>query len=102
MSLATGDRERIIEMYRAGKKTADITKETGASRSTIYFVLREEGVVPHRRSGPRTGTVPRSSGLAPQDHQQMLDWALERVIQLEAETATLRERLRVIVEVARE
>jgi len=42
-------RERVGEMYRAGSKLADIVKETGVDRKTIWVIAREAGL-PLRRA----------------------------------------------------
>jgi|GEM_PF-6027668 len=49
-------RESIVDLYLAGKRTADITALTGVARSSIYNVLHQEGVKPTRQRGaaPRT------------------------------------------------
>ena len=44
-------RARVVELYLAGTKTADITEETGVGRSSIYFVLDRAGVEPRRQRG---------------------------------------------------
>jgi hypothetical protein len=101
MALDETTRTQIIDMYKAGKKTAEITKATGAPRSSIYFVMNEEGVTPTRKSGPRSrGTVPRGFDLDPVEHQRLLDWALERVIEQEHVIAELQVRLRTISELS--
>jgi orotate phosphoribosyltransferase-like protein len=41
-------KDRVVELYKAGAKTADITEETGVPRPTIYWILNERGVRPSR------------------------------------------------------
>lgn len=95
MALSAEQREKIVEMYRAGKKTAEITKATGAARSSIYFVLTEEGVTPTRQRSPKPATVlPSGREITPSEHTRLLDWALTRVTELENENGSLRERIR--------
>src|SRR5690349_7067755 len=92
--LAEGQRRQIVELYRQSKKTAEITAQTGAARSTIYFVLKEEGVVPSRRSGRRHDvSIPRGTELPPSEHTRLLDWALTCVAELERENERLRTKL---------
>lgn len=97
MALTTEQRDKIISMYGEGAKTADITRETGASRSSIYFVLNAEGVTPSRQGTlSRPANVASDSSLNPADHSRLLDWALMRVTELEGEVGRLRERLRLV------
>lgn len=97
MALDNDQRKKVIEMYRAGKKTADITAATGVPRSTIYFVLREAEITPRRQRGHRRGPI--GTELTPAEHTKLLDWALARVTDLERENGQLRERLRAAAEV---
>lgn len=85
VGLSADQRAQIVNMYRSGAKTAEISAETGAQRSTIYFVLSEEGVTPNRKAAPHV------TGMT--DHGSLLDWALTRVVELEKECARLTERL---------
>jgi uncharacterized protein YerC len=41
-------RARVIEMYQTGHKLAEITRETGVPRATIYWILRREGISTNR------------------------------------------------------
>lgn len=42
--------ERVIELYKEGKKLAEITRETRVPRATIYWILNKEGIRPDRTS----------------------------------------------------
>ncbi len=92
--LDNGLRQEIVKMYEAGARTAEITAATGAARLTIYFVLKEENVVPSRRRHSRSSNVRSETGLTGSDHSRLLDWTLTRVTELEHENGALRERLR--------
>lgn len=46
------DRDKIVSMYKAGSRIADITRETGRPRPTIYWVLQQKGVHPGRIHRP--------------------------------------------------
>jgi hypothetical protein len=54
-------RKRVVELYKAGVKTADITTETGVVRSSIYWILQQAGVRPERQT---TGTQEPLEGSA--------------------------------------
>jgi orotate phosphoribosyltransferase-like protein len=41
-------KDKVIELYKAGTKTAEITEQTGVPRPTIYWILNERGVRPSR------------------------------------------------------
>ena len=41
-------KDLVVDLYKAGVKTAEITKETGVPRPTIYWILNERGVRPSR------------------------------------------------------
>lgn len=58
-------REQIIDLYREGARTADITAVTGIARSSIYSVLHQEGVKPTRKSGPRRPRLASSTVMDP-------------------------------------
>lgn len=77
----------IIQLYREGKKTKEITDATGVGRSTIYYILGEQNVRTNRKSGPR----PK---LPDEEYQSLLEKLMARVIELERENAVLLERLR--------
>lgn len=72
---------RISEMYREGKTLAEIEQETGVSRPTIYNRLRKAGIRPNRTKAGRTD-------------DELKEWALGRVSELEREVGALMERLR--------
>lgn len=76
----------IIQMYREGKKTKEITDATGVGRSTIYYILGEQNVRTNRKSGPRPS-------LPDPEYQSLLERLTERVIELERENAVLLDRL---------
>lgn len=46
-------RQHVIALYQSGHKLADITRETGVPRATIYWILKREGI--------RTDRVARSA-----------------------------------------
>jgi transposase len=46
-------RRQVIQLYREGKKVPEIMEATGVARSTIYWLLREEGVQTRKKSGPK-------------------------------------------------
>lgn len=37
-------RQRVIDMYKAGHRLAEITAETSVPRATIYYILKREGI----------------------------------------------------------
>lgn len=41
-------KDQVVDLYRAGVKTAQITEQTGVPRPTIYWILNERGVRPSR------------------------------------------------------
>lgn len=45
--------KRVIDLYRKGAKVADITEETGVARSTIYWLLKDQGVQTRKKPGPK-------------------------------------------------
>ena len=45
-------RQQVIALYQEGHRLADITRETGVPRATIYWILKREGI--------RTDRVARS------------------------------------------
>jgi transposase-like protein len=45
-------RQQVINLYQEGHRLADITRETGVPRATIYWILKREGI--------RTDRVARS------------------------------------------
>ena len=83
-------KERAIQLYREGSKTDEITRMTGVSRSTLYYLLQAEGETPDRLPRRRA-----SDGPPPHDDPELLAWALDRIGALEAEVAVLKERLRI-------
>ena len=72
-------RALIAKMYEAGERVSEITRETGLSRPTIYWVLRTKGVRPQRNV--------REDELSASDLAEMLR-------QSEREVGRLQERLR--------
>ena len=50
-------RARVIEMYQAGHKLADITRETGVPRATVYWILDREGIKTNRTSRGKDDAV---------------------------------------------
>jgi hypothetical protein len=81
MALDDKTKQQIIDLYRQGKRTADITEATGAPRSTIYYLLQQEGITPRRRGGPRTTERPPLDA----DDAQKLEWAIARITELDQE-----------------
>lgn len=51
MALDPKTREQIIKLHRDGKKVRDIEDRTGVARSSIYYVLDQEGIKPGRSKG---------------------------------------------------
>lgn len=41
-------RARVVEMYQQGHRLAEITRETGVPRATVYWILDREGVKTNR------------------------------------------------------
>lgn len=41
-------KDEVINLYKAGVKTQEITDKTGVPRPTIYWILNERGVRPSR------------------------------------------------------
>jgi len=98
-------RERdMIAAYRAGAKVTDIEGRFGVGRSTLYHVLRREGIKPQRTKSQvdaASGDA-RLAGLAELiTHQDRLIAELQaaaasttkRMAKLERENAALRSRL---------
>ena len=42
-------KDRVVEMYQAGARTADIEAETGVPRPSIYMILKQQGIQPSRQ-----------------------------------------------------
>lgn len=72
-------KDQVVAMYLAGTKTADITKQTGVPRPTIYWILNERGVRPSRTK--------RHS------EEVNVDQVLERLAATEREVGRLNEAL---------
>lgn len=89
MALDPKTRERVIKLYREGKKTAAITEATGVPRSTIYYLLDQEGITPRRIGGPRTTEKPPLDA----SDKEMLEWAVARITELDKEVGSLRDTL---------
>jgi 'Paired box' domain len=76
---------RIIEMYNAGAKTAEITRATHVPRASIYWVLERNGIRPNR------------VGLGRSTDAMTISEVLDRLRSVERENGELRaecERLR--------
>ena len=41
-------KDKVVELYKQGVKTQEITNQTGVERPTIYWILNERGVRPSR------------------------------------------------------
>lgn len=50
-------KDRVVDLYKAGVKTAEITEETGVPRPTIYWILNERGVRPSRTKRQAEGVT---------------------------------------------
>lgn len=72
--------DRVVELYRSGMKTAEITAETGITRPMIYVILNRRGITPTRAKRP-TGEVNTDQLL------QRLDAQAREIGRLEAELA---------------
>lgn len=93
--VAPATKKRVIDMYRQGKKVGSIMDETGVARSSIYWILREQGVQVRQKSGPKpTGAV----GAAGQDVIDALHEVIEsqrqRIIELAEEIGALKAQLK--------
>ncbi len=42
-------KDRVVAMYQAGARTADIEAETGVPRPSIYMILKQQGIQPSRQ-----------------------------------------------------
>jgi len=101
----TTERERaMINAYRAGVKVTEIEQRFGVGRSTLYHILRREGVTPQRsrRQVDAASGDARLAGLAELiAHQDALIAELQanaastakRLAKLERENTSLRARL---------
>jgi hypothetical protein len=45
-------KDKVVELYRSGTKTSDITAATGVNRPTIYWILQKRGITPTRTKRP--------------------------------------------------
>ena len=89
-------RDRVVEMYRSGAKTAEITEATGVGRSTIYMLLQDAGVAPARRVSKTPSPIDRDLTAPlplPRLDDPVLAWALERLAELEREVGRLQAML---------
>lgn len=50
-------KDRVVDLYKAGVKTAEITEQTGVPRPTIYWILNERGVRPSRTKRQAEGVT---------------------------------------------
>lgn len=50
-------KDRVVDLYKAGVKTAEITEQTGVPRPTIYWILNERGVRPSRTKRTSEGVT---------------------------------------------
>ena len=41
-------KDQVVDLYKQGVKTQQITEQTGVARPTIYWILNERGVRPSR------------------------------------------------------
>lgn len=72
-------KDQVVELYKAGTKTADITEQTGVPRPTIYWILNERGVRPSRTKRAPEGVN--------------VDQVLQRLAAAEREVGRLSEAL---------
>lgn len=72
-------KDKVVDLYKSGTKTAEITEQTGVPRPTIYWILNERGIRPSRTKR------------APQGVDQ--DQLLERLAAAEREVGRLTELL---------
>lgn len=102
--MTTAERERaMVAAYRAGEKVTAIEERFGVGRSTLYHILRREGVTPgrSRRQTEAASGDARLAGLAELiSHQDQVILELraenaaqaKRITKLERENRSLRER----------
>ena len=69
-------RSKVIELYQAGVKTADITDQTGVVRSSIYWILQQAGIRPERQTSQQEPLVGQAMQLA------SIDATLKRIEEL--------------------
>jgi hypothetical protein len=72
--VAPSTKKKVVDLYRKGAKVGDIVDETGVARSSVYWILRDQGVQVRQKSGPKP------SGAVDGAHQETLD-ALHEVIE---------------------
>jgi orotate phosphoribosyltransferase-like protein len=72
--VAPSTKKKVVDLYRKGAKVGDIVDETGVARSSVYWILRDQGVQVRQKSGPKP------SGAVDAVHQETLD-ALHEVIE---------------------
>lgn len=77
---------KVIDLYEAGTKLADITKDTGVPRSSIYWILQREGIDPNRQ-----GT--RRAAEGGEALVESMRWMMERIENLAADKAQLEQEL---------
>lgn len=87
-------KHQIIDMYRAGKKTREITEVTGVVRSSIYYILDTEGVTKNRKRDPRSRPEIEPIKVSDADYMTFLDRLLAKVIEQQEEIGRLKEQLR--------
>lgn len=99
--LKPATRKRVIDLYRAGAKVPDITEETGVSRSTVYWLLKEQGVQTRKKPGPRTGLGASDSLVSPPDVGSTIEPLLaviaeqqEKLLEQERRIGQLQEQLK--------
>jgi len=72
-------KDQVVDLYKAGTKTEEITHITGVPRPTIYWILEQRGIKPSRtrRAAPEIN----------------VDQVLERLAAAEREVGRLTEAL---------
>jgi hypothetical protein len=71
---------RVVEMYKANAKTAEITRATHVPRASIYWVLERHGIRPNRL------------GMGRQGDAMTVDEVLDRLRDVERENGELRAK----------
>lgn len=83
-------KERIVEMWRDGKKVPAITAETGVSKSSIYYILSKLEVTPRRKPGPK----PNVDALEVPALLEIIREKDELILRQQEEIGRLKERVR--------
>jgi len=93
--VATATKKRVIDLYRKGAKVGDITEETGVARSSIYWILRDQGVQVRQKSGPKpTGAIGGEGQDVIDALHEVIESQRTRIIELAEEIGALKAQLR--------